>query len=370
MKTFTILSFIVCSTIGFSQTTIIPDNNFANYLQTAVPECMDGNELNIPCANNSTITQMILGNQGLTNLSGVEHFSNLTHLLCGMNEITTIPALPPNLQFFIAGFNELSSLPDLPPTLLLLDCSHNQVVQLPNLPNGLTELMCFHNQLTTLPNLPNSLTHIVASNNQISSLGMLPSQLNYFDISYNALTSLPDLPGQLEMLACTNNQLTSLPDLPNLKTLRADTNNIKCFPTFPPTINTPVLDFVYLTISDNPFTCLPNHTVAMTDDLLDIPVCSDSPADDIHNCATGLGITIEDFQFQLYPNPNNGTFSMNFSEAANIEIYNALGQSVQFSTSKEHDLQRISLHENLSGLYFVKLISPNSIKTVRMVILD
>lgn len=369
-KLYTLCTILCCLGSGFSQTVVLPDTNFASYLSTAVPDCMDGNELNIPCANNSSITQMILGNLGLSDLTGVEHFTNLTHLLCGMNEITTIPALPPNLQFFMAGFNQLTTLPGLPNSLLLLDCSHNQVANLPPLPPSLNELMCFHNQLTSLDDLPNALTYIVASNNQISAVSSLPSQLNYLDISYNALSSLPELPVPLQMLSCRNNQLTELPDLPNLLTLHADSNNIKCFPTFPISINTPILDFVFLTIQGNPFTCLPNHTLAMTPDLLAVPVCIETPSADTHNCAAGVGLALDALQFQIYPNPNSGIFSIKLSEPSSVEIYNALGQVVHYTILEEQDVLKVVLQENVPGMYVVKIATATAIKTVHMVLLD
>lgn len=370
MKALYSISAILFTMSGFAQTITIPDSNFASYLEATVPNCMNGNELNIPCANSSGITQIVIGNQGLTDLTGVEHFTNLTHLICGMNEINSIPALPPNLQYFIAGFNQLTSLPSLPNSLLLLDCSHNQITQLPALPDGLNELMCFHNQLTALPVLPNSLTYIVAANNQISSLGTLPNQLNYFDISHNALTSLPQLPFTLEMLACNSNQLTALPDLPNLKTLQADTNDIKCFPVFPTTINLPILDFVFLTLSGNPFTCLPNHTLAMTQDLLAFPICAESPADDVHGCASSSGLFEEEIQDQLFPNPCLGSFSIKQDAWSQIEIYNALGQFVPFSSTQDQEFLKITLSEKIAGIYVVKISSSSSIKTLRMIVLD
>ena len=361
---------LLFASLSHTQTVAINDNNFVSYLQMTVPACMNGNALNISCANNSNITQMIIDNQGLTDLSGIEHFTSLTLLFCGMNEISNIPALPPNLEQFIAGYNQLTTLPELPSSLILLDCSHNQISNLPLLPNGLTELMCFNNQLTTLNDLPNSLSYIVASNNHITTINSLPNQLTYFDIAHNALNTLPELPNTLTMLSCANNQLTALPELPNLLSLFADSNNIHCFPTFPSTINAPILDFVFLTISGNPFTCLPNHIEAMTDDLLAVPICASSPNIDVYNCASSVGFPEDQIEWNVYPNPNNGSFKLKLMTEAQIEIRNTLGQNIAYSLVNNGDFQYISIENQKSGLYIVHINTLNATKSIRISVVE
>lgn len=371
-KLYSICTILCCLGCGFSQTVVLPDTNFASYLSTAVPDCMNGNELNIPCANNSSITQMILGNMGLTNLSGVEHFTNLTHLLCGMNEITSIPVLPPNLQYFMAGFNQLTQIPDLPNSLLLLDCSHNQVSELPTLPQGLIELMCFNNQLTALNNLPNSLTYIVASNNQITEINALPTALNYLDLSYNTLTQLPELPSAMTLLSCRNNALTELPDLPNLLTLHADSNQIQCFPIFPLSINAPVLDFVFLTLQGNFFTCLPNHIPAMTPDLLAYPVCIESPQDDVHNCSkSSVGLNENSFSVSVFPNPSLGSFYIDGAKPFGLKVLNPMGQLVAFDMTHESETRtKLDLQAIVPGVYYVHLDFDKTHVVKRLLVLE
>lgn len=67
-------------------------------------------------------------------------------------------------------------------------------------------------------------------------------------------------------------------------------------------------------------------------------------------------ITKDESEIQIYPNPSNGTFSINgfqLGSKINIEILNSVGQSISQSKS-------INSHENLNcqfhpGLYYIKI---------------
>jgi len=128
--------------------------------------------------------------------------------------LTSLPALPKNLQKLWCYNNQLTSLPDLPNTLEELGCSYNNLTSLPTLPNTLQILDCSYNNLTSLPTLPNTLQILDCSGNKLTSL-RLPHNLQELICWNNELTSLPDLPHTLQRLYCTSNKLTSLPNLPN-----------------------------------------------------------------------------------------------------------------------------------------------------------
>ena len=92
-------------------------------------------------------------NMGISDLTGIEHFTRLTELLCGMNELRRldISALK-NLDWLAVNQNELTEL-ILPAggVLLRLDCSDNALTSLEL--GGLAELMqlhCHGNGLTRL----------------------------------------------------------------------------------------------------------------------------------------------------------------------------------------------------------------------------
>jgi len=300
----------------------IPDAQFAAWLNTYYPSCMNGNQMDTTCSTIKSAGAIYIMSQNITDLTGIKYFTSCKLLVCPNNHLTSLPTLPdslqrldcndnqitsiasfPNLLIYITCYNNLlTSLPTLPHSLKSLECYHNQLTSIPLLPdslqflycynnpitsivsfpNSLTFLECHNNQLTSFPALPNSLKVIFCSNNQLTSLPVLPNSLTDLYCEKNLLTSLPALPDSLSILWCRNNQLTSLPVLPdslqylrcdsnqlnslpslphNLKNISCSHNNISCFPTFPNTIMYNY-DF-YFDISGNPYTCLPNYIYAM-----------------------------------------------------------------------------------------------------------
>lgn len=119
-----------------AQWVTIPDTNFVNWLTINCPMCMNGNQMDTTCAGIVNATSLIISNDNISNLFGVQYFDGLNILNCWNNQLT--------------------SLPFLPSSLTKLDCFHTQISNLPELPNSLTELLCENNQLTSLPELPNS----------------------------------------------------------------------------------------------------------------------------------------------------------------------------------------------------------------------
>jgi uncharacterized repeat protein (TIGR01451 family) len=157
--------------------------------------------------------------------------SGLVNLECYFNALTALPALPSLLQILTCYENQLTILPTLPNSLTHLYCHNNLITSLPALPNALYELDCSFNQLTNLPVLPNSLVYLTCNNNLITSLPVLPTSLSKLYCSVNQLTILPALPGTLDEIHCHNNQLTSLPELPDtLYSLIIGNNPISCLP--------------------------------------------------------------------------------------------------------------------------------------------
>ncbi|MBK6835097.1 MAG: hypothetical protein IPG89_12815 [Bacteroidetes bacterium] len=241
---------LIISLFAKAQYVTIPDPNFAAYLQTYYPSCMNGNQMDTTCIDitSATTTTLDVSYQNISDLTGVEYFSGLIYLYCTSNLLTSLPNLPANLQQLYCEENQLTNLPSLPSNLQDIDCTDNQLTNLPNLPGNLQRLYCGFNLLTGLPNLPASLEELVCYNNQ--------------------LTSLPSLPASLQLLDCAS-------------------NNITCFPIFPSSLNNPG-DFY---IINNPFTCLPNYVSAMDDTLLTYPLCVNG--DTITNpygCASNQGI--------------------------------------------------------------------------------
>ena len=98
--------------------------------------------------------------------------------------------------------------------------------------------------------------------------------------------------------------------------------------------------------------------------------CSDTSA-----CVNVISVGLNRFesinsQFEVFPNPNNGTFSLrtNNSELGTISITNTLGELVYFEIIKSANAE-INISEFGSGIYFITLTSVNKRYIKRLVVL-
>lgn len=159
------------------------------------------------------VTSLNIEGKNLTDISGIEYFTNLTSLNSGKNQLTALPVEKlTNLTRLYCYKNQLTALPvENLTNLTLLYCSYNQLTELPvEKLTKLTELSCFDNQLTALP---------------VKNL----TQLTSLSCNNNQLTALPvENLTQLKNLYCNNNQLTSLPvgKLNNLNVLNCHDNRL------------------------------------------------------------------------------------------------------------------------------------------------
>ena len=179
----------------------------------------------------ASVKYLSVSGKNISNLAGIEYFTNLTVLDCSSNQLTALPtALPSSLTVLICYNSQLKALPTmLPSGLAQLICYNNQLKELPTiLPSGLTRISCQDNQLTELPALPSGLTELSCNTNQLTELPALPSSLIELRCNGNKLTALPTaLPSSLTLLYCFNNQLTALPTLPSdLTMLYCDNNQL------------------------------------------------------------------------------------------------------------------------------------------------
>lgn len=80
---------------------------------------------------------------------------------------------------------------------------------------------------------------------------------------------------------------------------------------------------------------------------------------------------LNDFQFQIYPNPNNGSFNVKWPVMDNtieIKIFNPLGQPVyQVEANGKLMNTSISLEHVATGVYFMQLTFDNQTNTVRLI---
>lgn len=186
--------------------TYVASSNFENYLET---HDADGNSVSVGDTNAlgngnlndhivvtskiATVTNLIINDFNIDDLTGIEDFTNLEHLECT------------NYDYFVnvAGSLGLSGSVDLSNNthLTYIDIHYNHIPSL-NV-SGLTaleHLSCHSNQLTSLDiSSCTALTYLHLSGNQLTAL----------DVSHN---------NALVTLECQANQLTSL-DVSNLTAL-------------------------------------------------------------------------------------------------------------------------------------------------------
>ena len=206
--------------IGFGQNVNIPDANFKAYLVGNSSINTNGDteiQVSEATAFNGAIN---CANMNISDLTGIETFTNLTSLNCNYNYLTSLDLSNSTILTELnCKSNDLISI-DLSNNLNLswLDCNDNYLTNL-DLNQNLTliYLDCAYNQLTNL-NVNNNiiLIEIHCENNQLTSLDVSNNDSLFgFDCEENLLTNL-DVSNNTALVYffCSMNQLISL-DLRN-----------------------------------------------------------------------------------------------------------------------------------------------------------
>ena len=219
MKKLLLFSFFIFSfSFTKAQWVTIPDVNFVawlNYIPNGFAICMNGNQMDTTSNVVVHPAMISVGNNNISDLTGIQYFDSLITLGCTYNQITTIPPLANTLKTLTCDHNQISSLPILPNSIRRLYCNNNLLTSLPALPDSLRQFNCAYNLLTQLPSLPNLISLFHCDENQLTSLPPLPDSLYYLFCANNLIDSLPVLPDTLAWLDCASNSLSTLPILPN-----------------------------------------------------------------------------------------------------------------------------------------------------------
>ena len=203
-------SFIVFSDTNFKTKLLAANttNQIAKIGQNYV-KIDTNNDNEIQPSEAFLIDELNVNSSNISNITGIEYFSELKSLSCAVNPINTI---------------------DVTNNLLLIDlfCNNNDLTTL-NV-NGLTNLEylnCNQNQLTTinLSSLSN-LEYLFCNNNAITTFNFTGlTKLYEFECIANPLSSLDVTPcTSLNSLNCSSNQLTNL-NISGLNQL----SNVYCF---------------------------------------------------------------------------------------------------------------------------------------------
>jgi len=169
MKIITLLLLSI-STLGFAQTTYIPDDNFE---QELINLGFDSGPLDdyVPTANINTEWTLSIGFKGITDLTGIEDFTELRTLYLAGNDLTTLD-MSNNLQ--LSNFNCLNN------DLTSLDISANM---------QLTNFNCSGNNLTSL-NIKNGTNGSINSFNASNNPNLTCITVDDVDYSTNNWTNI------------------------------------------------------------------------------------------------------------------------------------------------------------------------------------
>ncbi|AXG67935.1 internalin-J [Kordia sp. SMS9] len=190
MKKLLLLCTICIATASYGQIINFPDANFkAKLLESLHIDDNDDGEIDV--AEALDVTRLYIHYGNISDLTGIEFFTNLTEIRCDNNNISTLDlSIFPSLEKVNANNNNITSI---------------NVSGLTNL-----EFLNVHdNQLTSIDISGLSNLHsILISNNQISTLDTQGLSLRRIECSGNLLTTLDaSHHTELTLLKCDNNSL-------------------------------------------------------------------------------------------------------------------------------------------------------------------
>ena len=233
------LLFLLFTGIVNAQILNIPDANFKAALLNYSPAIDTNSDGNIEISEVQALTDLSLSSLHISDLTGIQSFTNLTYLNCSDNDLTTIDLSGmANLTNLFAGSNPLTSinLTGLTQNFGTIDISNNQMTSL--VINGGTfgvfdcsggtltalsvngvlcgSLKCNNNQLAAL-NMSNSIIHeLYCMGNQLTSLDLSNVIIdNTLSCADNQITILDMANQNMATFLCSNNLLTSL-DVSNM----------------------------------------------------------------------------------------------------------------------------------------------------------
>jgi hypothetical protein len=203
-KSYFFWAFVFTAFSANAQIVNIPDANFKARLLSLSVADPSGNYIydvdtnddgEIQVSEALAVTNLSVSSGLISDMTGIEAFTNLSMLQCYTNLITVLDvSMLPNLYQLNCSFNHLTSLNlGTLPVLYSLNCNNNQLqsLSLAGLPN-MQVLDCSVNQLTALDliNL-DDLAMLNCYYNQISSLDLSGSRyLNNLTCYYNPLIDL------------------------------------------------------------------------------------------------------------------------------------------------------------------------------------
>ncbi len=86
----------------------------------------------------------------------------------------------------------------------------------------------------------------------------------------------------------------------------------------------------------------------------------------IKDITNSVSEVLSDDDVSVSPNPNNGNFNIAIKNAGNltIEIYNAVGQMVDYKLTEQANNYQVSLNSTKKGMYFLRVLDENNQATI------
>ena len=193
--------------------TAFPDDVFREWVSVHCDKDSDGF---LSDAERSQCTYIIVEEMGITSLTGIELFPNLTRLECDDNNLSSLDVSNNTaLTYLYCQKNHLSSLNVSNNTALEnLACNINNISSLDVSNNtALKDLTCYNNNISNLDISKNTaLTELNCRANDLSSLDVsYNTALTRLDCSWNNISSLDvSYNTALAHLTCYNNNISQL----------------------------------------------------------------------------------------------------------------------------------------------------------------
>ncbi len=354
LLTFACLIFNIL--LGHSQFTAIPDPNFEDYLeQNGMGDGVAGNG-QVLTANINTVTELLVNMQNLSDLTGIEDFTELERLGCAFNNLTTLD-LSNNHQLIEMGCtaNSLTSLNiTQSPNLEILYCDENFLTELDLTQNpNLVQVYCDWNMLTALDITQNPNIYLLWCDHNFIE--------GFFDTSQNI---------ELNDLTCLYNNITGF-DLSqniNLGSFGAASNPLEELD-----VRNGNNENLYIDVTDsNGLRCILVDDASATylDDWLKDP--GTTFVNNQQECdALGVADT-ENQNFSMYPNPASKEVFLAFPDQAYnglVTVSNNLGQVLERKEQVETaTVMAMDVSGYAPGIYFVTLKAGNDITTKKLVV--
>lgn len=368
-----LLSFTFTVLCLKAQIVNIPDPIFKNYLvqDTTINTNVDSE---IQVSEASAFTGVInCSNLNISDLTGIEFFTDLTSLNCDNNQLTHLNITQnTNLLTLWCNYNQLTSL-DVTQNknLTLLRFDNNQIANIDITQNtDLRTFSCKNNQLTNLNITQNTnLRALNCSNNQLTKLDINKNtEVVNLKCSYNHLANIDvNYNTKLDVFYCDYNQLTSLeiPKNTDIRDLNCNNNKLQRLK-----IKKEGND-LDLNATHNPLlTCIEVGNIGIA------TVVWWSHIDSIASFSTNCNYTsgVEDDNIQLIrvsPNPTNGYFTLQTGlthENTTIRIIDVLGKVIETSVIKPNVTSTpFDISKEIAGLYFVEVKTGNEIRVIKII---